>query len=50
VLGNKDAMDAALAWYRARAVRTPPARSRCPPSTSGAMPTTPPTDGRRGHG
>ena len=39
VLGNKDAMQAALAWYRARgAIRTP---LGYPPSTSGAMPTTP---------
>jgi pimeloyl-ACP methyl ester carboxylesterase len=42
VLGNKDAMEAALAWYRARgAIPGPSVRSACRLFTSGAMPTTP---------
>jgi pimeloyl-ACP methyl ester carboxylesterase len=40
VLGNKDAMEAALAWYRARgAIRGHFLRSACRRSTSGATPT-----------
>ncbi len=42
VLGNKEAMEAALAWYRARgAIRGPLGPIRVPTLLSGATPTTP---------